>query len=52
MCANSRDMIWSKNADVPRPMASTTKLMTSLLTLEELFINRFFNFQKFSSPDF
>ena len=35
MCADSRDVIWSKNADVPRPMASTTKIMTSLLTLEE-----------------
>jgi len=35
MCADSRDVIWSKNADVPRAMASTTKIMTSLLTLEE-----------------
>lgn len=35
MCADSRDVIWSKNADIPRPMASTTKIMTSLLTLEE-----------------
>ena len=35
MCADSRDVIWSKNAEIPRPMASTTKIMTALLTLEE-----------------
>ena len=35
ICADSRDIIWSKNAEVPRAMASTTKIMTSLLTLEE-----------------
>lgn len=35
MCADSRDVIWSKNAETPRPMASTTKIMTALLTLEE-----------------
>ena len=35
MCADSRDVIWSKNADTPRAIASTTKIMTALLTLEE-----------------
>lgn len=35
ICADSKDIIWSKNPDIPRAMASTTKIMTSLLALEE-----------------
>ena len=35
ICADSRDIIWSKNPDTPHAMASTTKIMTSLLALEE-----------------
>lgn len=34
MCADSGVVLWSKNETVPLPMASTTKIMTSLLTLE------------------
>ena len=29
-------MLWEKDADTKRPMASTTKLMTALLAAEEL----------------
>ena len=32
----SGQVIWEMNADAPRPVASVTKLMTILLTLEEL----------------
>lgn len=35
ICADSRDIIWSKNHTEPRAMASTTKIMSSLLALEE-----------------
>jgi D-alanyl-D-alanine carboxypeptidase/D-alanyl-D-alanine carboxypeptidase (penicillin-binding protein 5/6) len=35
ICADSGDVIWEKNANQPRAMASTTKIMTSLLALEE-----------------
>ena len=34
ICADSGAVIWSKNETDPMPMASTTKIMTSLLTLE------------------
>ena len=34
ICADSGAVIWSKNETEPMPMASTTKIMTSLLTLE------------------
>ncbi|MCL2311761.1 MAG: D-alanyl-D-alanine carboxypeptidase [Firmicutes bacterium] len=42
ICADSWDIIWSKNEDQKLPMASTTKIMTSLLALEEaaIFGNR------------
>ncbi|MDR1364190.1 MAG: D-alanyl-D-alanine carboxypeptidase [Oscillospiraceae bacterium] len=35
ICADSNDIIWEKNAHEPRPMASTTKIMTALLAIEE-----------------
>lgn len=35
MCADSSDVIYSKNMDEKLPMASTTKIMTALLCLEE-----------------
>ena len=35
ICADSRDVIWAKNPNEPRAMASTTKIMSSLLALEE-----------------
>ena len=35
ICADSGDIIWSKNENTPLAMASTTKIMTSLLALEE-----------------
>lgn len=35
ICADSGDILYAKNADTKRPMASTTKIMTSLLALEE-----------------
>ena len=34
MCANSGEVLFSRNADKQLPMASTTKIMTSLLALE------------------
>lgn len=34
ICADSGAVIWGKNESDPMPMASTTKIMTSLLTLE------------------
>ena len=34
ICADSGSIIWSKNETEPMPMASTTKIMTSLLALE------------------
>ena len=34
ICADSGSVIWSKNETEPLPMASTTKIMTALLTLE------------------
>ena len=36
ICADSGSVIWSKNELEPMPMASTTKIMTSLLVLEYL----------------
>ena len=36
ICADSCDVIWSKNETEPLPMASTTKIMTSLLALESM----------------
>lgn len=36
ICADSGSAIWSKNETEPLPMASTTKIMTSLLTLENM----------------
>ena len=36
ICADSGSVIWSKNELEPMPMASTTKIMTSLLALEYL----------------
>ena len=36
ICADSGSVIWSKNEIEPMPMASTTKIMTSLLALEYL----------------
>lgn len=35
MCVDSGDVLYAKNIDTKRPMASTTKIMTSLLALEE-----------------
>lgn len=35
MDAATGEVIFAKNADVPRPMASTTKIMTAILVLEE-----------------
>lgn len=34
ICADSKEIIYSKNSDMCLPMASTTKIMTSLLALE------------------
>lgn len=34
ICADSKEIIYSKNSDMRLPMASTTKIMTSLLALE------------------
>lgn len=34
MCANSGEVLFSRNADKQLPMASTTKIMTSLLAIE------------------
>ena len=34
ICADSGCVVWSKNETAPMPMASTTKIMTSILTLE------------------
>ena len=36
ICADSGSVIWSKNETEPMPMASTTKIMTSLLALEHV----------------
>ena len=36
ICADSGSVIWSKNEIEPMPMASTTKIMTSLLAIEYL----------------
>lgn len=36
ICADSGSVIWSKNETEPLPMASTTKIMTSLLALEHM----------------
>lgn len=35
ICADSGCQVWSKNETEPLPMASTTKIMTSILALEE-----------------
>lgn len=35
MCVDSGDILYAKNADTKRSMASTTKIMTSLLALEQ-----------------
>lgn len=35
ICADSSDIVWSKNENEPLPIASTTKIMTSLLTIEQ-----------------
>ena len=35
ICADSGDIIWGKNYEEPLAMASTTKIMTSILALEE-----------------
>ena len=34
MCVDNGEILYAKNADLRRPMASTTKIMTSLLALE------------------
>lgn len=34
MCVENGEILYAKNADLRRPMASTTKIMTSLLALE------------------
>lgn len=34
ICADSREIVYSKNSDERMPMASTTKIMTSLIALE------------------
>lgn len=34
ICADSGEIVYSKNADTRQPMASTTKIMTSLIALE------------------
>ena len=36
ICADSGSVLWSKNETQPLPMASTTKIMTALLTLEHM----------------
>jgi D-alanyl-D-alanine carboxypeptidase/D-alanyl-D-alanine carboxypeptidase (penicillin-binding protein 5/6) len=35
ICADSGDVIWERDKDAPGSMASTTKIMSALLTLEE-----------------
>lgn len=40
--ADSRKIIWSKNADEMMPMASTTKIMTALLTLRQPNLDEYF----------
>lgn len=40
--ADSRKIIWSKNADTLLPMASTTKIMTALLTLRQQNLDDYF----------
>lgn len=37
---NSGTVIWGKNEDVPVPMASTTKIMTAIVMLEQIEIER------------
>ena len=37
---NSGTVIWGKNEDVPVPMASTTKIMTAIVMLEHIEIER------------
>lgn len=34
ICADSKEVVYSKNSDMQLPMASTTKIMTALLALE------------------
>lgn len=36
ICADSGSVLWAKNESEPLPMASTTKIMTSLLALENM----------------
>lgn len=36
ICADSGSVLWAKNETEPLPMASTTKIMTSLLALENM----------------
>jgi D-alanyl-D-alanine carboxypeptidase (penicillin-binding protein 5/6) len=38
--ATTGQVLWSKNADVPRPIASITKVMTALVVLESGDLNR------------
>ncbi len=40
--AKSRNVLYSKNADIPRGMASTTKIMTALVAIENSNINEEF----------
>ncbi|HPF57104.1 MAG TPA: D-alanyl-D-alanine carboxypeptidase family protein [Clostridiales bacterium] len=40
--ADSRKIIWSKNADELLPMASTTKIMTAMLTLQQQNLDDYF----------
>ena len=40
--ADSRKVIWSKNADALLPMASTTKIMTAMLTLRQPNLDDYF----------
>ncbi len=40
MCADSGQILYAKNEDAKMPMASTTKIMTALLALESLPLNR------------
>ncbi len=40
--AESRNVLYSKNADIPRGMASTTKIMTALVAIENSNVNQEF----------
>lgn len=53
MDADSQRVLFSKNGDVPLPMASTTKIMTCIVTLENADINELVTVSKLAArqPD-